>query len=145
MITLADITEENLGHCEALEWKSQKYVGGPLWVIAEAYVHRQNTTAYAICADGVIVGLVNVIWNKRGEYSFTDLFIADPYQNRGYGKQAVAAILDLFRARKEYPTVSIFVHDSNAVAIGLYRSCGFVVTGKAEWNEHFLVMRYRLS
>ena len=87
MITLVDITEENLGECEQLERKSQQYVGGPLWVIAEAYVHRDNTTAHAICVHNIVVGLVCLIWDLKGSYSFTDLFIADNYQGRGYAKQ----------------------------------------------------------
>lgn len=142
MIILKDVTEENLCDCDTLKRESTLYVGGPLWVIAEAYVHRDNTTAYAIYSEDTIVGLVCLIWDKGGEYSFTDLFIADNYQGLGYGKKAVLAIIDLFKKEGKHRTISIFVHDSNEKAIHIYKSCGFTLNGCASWDEHFLIMVY---
>lgn len=145
MITLVDITEENLGECEQLERKSQQYVGGPLWVIAEAYVHRDNTTAHAICVHNIVVGLVCLIWDLKGSYSFTDLFIADNYQGRGYAKQAVKTIIDTFQRQRKHDTISIFVHDTNEKAIHIYKTCGFIFDGYASWDHHFIIMKYSLA
>src|SRR5690554_1027440 len=105
MIVLKDITFENLSECESLERKDTRYVGSPLWVIAEAYLHRDNTTAHAIYIDNTIVGLVCLIWDKKSEYSFANLLIADNHQGLGYGKKAVKAIIDIFKKENNHQTI----------------------------------------
>lgn len=147
MIELREVVQENLNDCLALERKSNLYVGDAAVVLANAYVFRQYATAYAICEGDTMVGLVIVLDRPQEDdkyYSFTELFIADDFLGKGYGKGAVDAILCKFRADGLRDKVEIQVHCSNQIAKGIYEKCGFRKTGTAKWDEAFDVMQLEL-
>lgn len=117
-IHLREIVESNLGDCESLKRESNKYVGGPMWVIAQAYVHCYNSVAYGIYNEDTMIGMVILI-EFRNKYSFSDFFIAD-YQNQGYAKQAVDRIIEKFKIEKKISNITIYVHESNIVDLHIY-------------------------
>lgn len=146
MITLREVDAANFEEAVNLKRESILYVGSPEYVLAEAYIYRSDSTACAIYADDTPVGLVIV--RDRPEkgypYSFTDLIIADDHQRKGYGQAAVEAIMRMFREGRLRDEVEIQVHCQNEPALKIYRRCGFEETGRAMWNELFLVMRAKL-
>ena len=146
MISLREITVQNFNECISLERRSQKYVGSAADVIAEAYIYRQNSTAYGIYLEDEIIGLVILKERPSGSpYSFTDLFIADSYQNKGYGNAAVKLIIEKFQSEKSASYIEIQVHNTNQYAIRIYENNKFKVTGKAQWDNNFLVMQRNLN
>lgn len=147
MVILREVDQQNFEECCGLERQSSKFVGNTESVLAEAYIFRAHSTAYAIYNDDIVIGLVIILDRPRScdkYYSFTDLFIADNFLGNGYGKQAVQAILDKFRSEKKRDTVEIQVHQSNDIANGIYTNYGFNKIKAADWDEHFDVMQLEL-
>ena len=147
MVELREVTQDNFYDCIELERKSNRYVGNAESVLAEAYIFRDCSTAYAIYHGDKVVGLV-IIMDKPEEgsfYSFTDLFIADGFQGQHYGGYAVDAIIRKLEAEGKRDVIEIQVHNSNTIAKELYLKRGFVEVGNAKWDESFLVMQRRLE
>lgn len=147
MIALREVSRTNFDACVELERHSERFVGNAAYVLAEAYVHRRDSTAYVVCADNEAVGLV-ILRDRPDEgraYAFTSLFIADPHQGKGFGRAAVEAIIRKCRAERLSDRIEIFVHESNEKALRVYRNAGFVDTGRAAWDGVFLGLRYRLE
>ena len=143
MVELREVVQDNFYDCLALNRKSNLYVGDAAFVLAEAYLFRDFSTAYAICDGDTVVGLV--ILSDRPEeddtyYSFTDLIIADDFLGRGYGNQAVDAIIHKFMEEGQRDRIEIQVHNSNQIAKRIYEKHGFVRIGAADWNSDFDVM-----
>ncbi|MGI6239697.1 MAG: GNAT family N-acetyltransferase [Christensenellales bacterium] len=146
MISLQEIDQNNFQECIELERKSHKYVGDATYVLAEAYTYRHNSNAYGIYEDDTIIGLVILRDRPRNQdYSFTDLFIADPFQSRGFGKLAVEEIIKKFEKEGKADRVEIYVHNTNDTAIRLYMKVGFVEAGKAAWDEEFVRFYYQIQ
>lgn len=143
MIELLPIdSEEKLGHCESLRRKSTRYVGGAMWLIGQAYLHRDALDAYGVYNGSALVGLMLLF--ERTKYGIAEFFIGDKFQRRGYGAAAVRAAIARFEAEGKFPTVSVIVHGSNTPAIRLYETCGFTQAGGCDWDEKFKKMEYRL-
>ena len=146
MVTLKEVDLGNFCEIVSLQRDSILYVGGPEYVLAEAYIYRDDSTAYGIYSDDTAVGLV-ILCDRPAEgkpYAFTGIFIADNYQRQGCGQAAVEAIMQKFRSEHLRDEVVIQVHEENAPALKIYRRCGFEEVKRAEWNRKFLVMRAKL-
>ena len=144
MVELREVTQENFYDCIALNRASNLYVGDAEAVLAEAYIFRESSTAYAICDGEVTVGLVIIMdrpEEKNDSYSFTDLFIADNFQGKKYGNQAVEAIIRKFKEEKKRNRAELQVHNSNMTAKRIYEKHGFVKVGNAQWDESFEIMQ----
>ena len=143
MITLREVDQYNFNDCIDLKRESNLFVGNAEYVLANAYIYRNDSTAYAIYDDQTVVGLV--IIRDRPEqgsaYSFTELFIADDYQRKGLGQAAVEMIMHKFRKDKHSAVAEIQVHCTNGPAIKIYERCGFSEIKRAEWNNDFIVMQ----
>ncbi len=145
MVHLKAVTIDNYYDCLGLNREDTKYVGSACNVIAEAYIYRETSLAYAIYNDDDIIGLVILDEERKNQpYRFTDLFIADDYRNKGYGEKTVRAIIDHF-IRKNAKSIQIQVHNTNEVAIHIYQKCGFVFKEVASWNDAFWVMEMVLA
>ncbi len=141
-VTLQEVTQENFNACISLQRESNRFVGNAESVLAQAYIYRNDSLAYAICHHETIVGLVILLMSPAElcPYEFTELFIADDFQRQGFDKQAVEAILEKFRRERKSNLVRISVHESNEYAIKIYQQCGFVETKRSEWDNSFIVM-----
>ncbi|MBP3618410.1 MAG: GNAT family N-acetyltransferase [Lachnospiraceae bacterium] len=140
MITLQPVTRENYNECLALERAQFDFVGDATAVLANAYIYRDSSLAYAVCEEDTVIGMVLLDeTGKDGSYEFTDLFIADNYRNQGYGDKAVKAILSHF-SRKGATHVHMQVHKDNKAAIHVYKKNGFSIKGTSPWDENFIVM-----
>lgn len=148
MVELREVDQDNFYDCVALERKSNLYVGDAVFVLAQAYIFRQYSTAYAICDNDTIVGLVILLDRPEEDdkyYSFTELFVADDFLGKGYGNQAVEAIICKFKTEGLRDQVEIQVNHSNQIAKKIYEKHGFVKVGTAKWDEGFDVMRLELQ
>jgi len=122
------------------------YVGDAYSVLANAYIYRENSLAYAIYNDdNNVIGLV--ILDEKGKnqtYEFTDLFIADDYRNKGYGERTVKEIINHF-VRKNAKSFHMQVNKSNKVAIHIYEKSGFSIKNSSPWDSEFWIMEMALS
>lgn len=145
MIYLRMVTQNNYYECLELNREQKDFVGDACAVLADAYIYRETSLAYAIYNDEYIIGLV--ILDEEGKnqaYEFTDLFIADDYRNKGYGENAVKEIINHF-IRKDAKSIHMQVNKSNEVAIHIYRKCGFSIKETSPWDNDFWIMEITLA
>lgn len=146
MITLREVDRYNFDDCVNLKRESNLFVGSAEYVLANAYIYRSDSTAYAVYNDEIAVGLV-IICDRPEQgsaYSFTELFIADDWQRKGFGQAAVEAIMQKFQDEKRSDIAEIQVHCENEPAIKIYRRCGFSEIGRAKWSNDFIVMQAKI-
>lgn len=144
MVYLKPVTKDNYYDCLELRREETRFVGNACDVIADAYIYRDTSLAYAIYHEDDVIGLV--ILGEQGKdqtYEFTNLFIADDYRNKGFGEKAVQAIINHFVGKKA-KSIHLQVHKSNEVAIHVYQKCGFAIKGVSKWDDDFLVMEIAL-
>ena len=145
MIYLRTVTQNNYNECLELKREQKKYVGDASAVLADAYIYRETSLAYAIYNEDSVIGLV--ILDEEGNnglYEFTDLFIADDYRNKGYGEQVVKEIITHF-VGKNAKAIRMQVHKSNEVAIHIYQKCGFHIKETSPWDNDFWIMEMILA
>ena len=145
MITLQPVTMENYDDCLALKREKHDFVGDACAVLADAYIYRETSLAYAICRDEDVIGLVILSERAKNQsYEFTDLFIADDARGKGYGTNAVKAIIQHFTA-KGAKSIHMQVHKANAAALHVYHKCGFRVLKPCPWDDDFVIMELTLD
>ena len=145
MIRLLPVTEENFYECTELKREEWKFVGDAYAVLADAYLYRDTSLAYAIYLGEKVIGIVILDEKgKDGVYEFTDLFLDDDYKGKGYATEVIEAILNHFKA-KSAKSVRMQVNKDNVIAIHVYRKCGFEESESVPWNDDFLFMKKRLA
>ena len=145
MVHLKPVTQDNYYDCLQLKREETRFVGNACDVIADAYIYRETSLAYAIYHEEDIIGLV--ILGEQGKeqsYEFTNLFIADDYRNQGFGEKTVKAIIHHF-IEKNAKYIRLQVHKSNEVAVHIYQKCGFLIKGASKWDADFWVMEMVLT
>ena len=77
------------------------------------------------------------------EYSFSQFFIDQRYQGKGFGYEAAALILQSMKADGKYDKVSLCYVEGDTAAQKLYEKLGFRPTGEAEEDEIMMEMKLR--
>ena len=147
MINLQPITQENFYECRELKRENPYYVGDSEDVLAEGYIYKDCATVFGICNETDMIGLVMLANepNEDGRCDFTNLFIADDWQHKGYGKAATKAIIDYFRDMGNVKYIQIMVSRSNDIAITMYQNLGFRNYGICEWDEGFYILKFYIA
>ena len=101
MIHLEDITPDNWREELKVSKEQERYVSDAMKILARAYAFRnQRSYACIIYEEGEPIGMALYYdCDELQAYDFSQLFIDERYQGRGYGKMAAKLILD--RMRKE--------------------------------------------
>lgn len=139
-ITLTKIDESNFIECFNLKLGSgqDKFVSHPIRSLAQAYVYYSQCTPFGICDNGRMVGYVMVIYDYDEQtYNIWHMMIDASEQGKGYGRAALAAVLDYIRTCPfgDSDHVLLTCNRSNAAALHLYRSLGFTETGRDDEDE----------
>lgn len=144
MIKLQPITQKNFYECRNLKRDNPYYVGDSEDVLAEGYIYKDCSTVFGIYNENDMIGLVMLANepNEDGRCDFTNLFIADNWQHRGYGKAATKAILDYFRDMQNVQYIQIMVSRSNTIALSIYENLGFENLGICKWDDGFYTLRF---
>ncbi len=104
--------------------------------------HSFPLTAFS--ADGMVIGYICPML-VHDEGHILDVAVHGDYRGHGLGRLLVERVIEECRER-EADFVSLEVRTSNEAAIGLYRSLGFVETGRRkryyENGEDALVMEF---
>ncbi len=145
MVVLRSITKDNLD--EVLRLKVSKnqenFVSANSYSLSQAWVYKNTAFPFAIYADDVLVGFMMLgYYEEREQYTLWKFMIDEKYQNKGYGKQALALgiqyLIENFHVKSVYTGV-VF---GNTVAKKLYESLGFRETGVTD--ETCLEMKLQL-
>lgn len=132
MIQLIDIDPENWRSGLHVAPTQEHYVANSAVMLARAYAYRkQRSRAFLICADETPVGMGLYYDLPDMEcYDFSQLFIDERYQGKGYGKGAVKTVLDAMKADGTYHKVVLCYIEGNEAAKKLYESFGFAETDR---------------
>ena len=146
VIILREITRENWR--EALQLSvhpdQQRFVADyqPIVMIglAKAYVSPLGLTwlPYAIYDRHEMIGFVELALDvdSTDDYWMYHFFIDQRYQGQGYGKQALASLIE--HIERNYPecrSISLTVHPDNLPAQRLYTAAGFIRTSEEAFGE----------
>ena len=96
---------------------------------------------YLIYEDEMVIGIVKVILKENKVCEISSLYILAEYRNKGYGKQVVAYLRNVFRQEKIY----LWVLEENVKARRFYENNGFNLTGKTKEinrGEYFTQLQY---
>ena len=118
----------------------QKHMVAPnAYSIAEAHF-AQYAWFRAIYADEVPVGFIMLHDTAEEEpgYLIWRLMIGGPYQGMGFGRRAVALLIDYVRTRPGATELLTSCHLGEGSPEGFYLKVGFKHTGKMHGNEAVL-------
>jgi histidinol dehydrogenase len=143
-VTLRSITRDNCDAIGKLKVASTQssYIANNWASLAQVNYMGQAGSAYAIYADETPVGLT-LLWDSRIDPDEEDradqlyiwrIMIDEALQNRGYGKQAIALVIEKARAMG-VAQVSLSHMPGNHAAAAFYQRLGFVYTGQENDGE----------
>ncbi len=86
---------------------------------------------YAIVLADVVVGFIQISENPDPVYRSAgiDLFLDPSVQGNGYGREAVARMVQHLVTERGHHRITIDPSADNATAIACYRACGFQEVG----------------
>ena len=148
-ISLRPIDEGNYRECIELSVapEQERFVASNLQSLADAYVWRDGAEPYAVYADDEMVGFA-LLFPLVGDdptdpapadatpsgYILVRLMIDARFQGRGYGRDALDAIVETIRSRG-LSTIRLSIVPENQQALEFYRRNGFAETGDIQGGE----------
>ena len=143
MIHLIDVDETNWRIPLRVSPAQEPYVADRVVMLARAYAYRAaGSRAFLVCDDRTPVGMgLYYDCDALSAYVFSQFFIDERYQGRGYGRAATALVLDAMRQDGKYGKVVLCYVEGNEAAKRFYESFGFVET---EREEDEIAMELRL-
>ena len=144
MIHLEEITPDNWREELKVSKEQERYVSDAMKILARAYAFRnQRSYACIIYEEGEPIGMALYYdCDELQAYDFSQLFIDERYQGRGFGKEAAKLILDRMKRDGKYSEVVLCYIEGNKAAKEMYEKRGFYHTGEADEDE--IVMRRKL-
>lgn len=149
VISLRPIDTKNYRECIELSVapEQERFVASNRQSLADAYVWRDAAEPYAIYADDEMVGFA-MLFPLAGDvprhpvpadatlrgYVLVRLMIDARFQGRGYGRDALDAIVETVRGRG-LATIRLSVTPQNEQALEFYRRNGFAETGEIQGGE----------
>ncbi len=134
MVRLETVNEENWRIPLKVAESQKTYVANSAVILARAFAYRDSRSeAFIIFEDDTPVGMVMYYdWELHGAYDFSQLFIDERYQVKGYGKAATQLVLDRMKKDGKYQKVCLCYIEGNDAAKRLYESFGFFEVDKYE-------------
>ena len=151
MITFTDINKSNWEECIALSVlpEQKSFVASNVLSLAQSKIFP-GMIPLGFCVDGKQIGFAmysNEIpgsvepksaepGSKAPAVSWIIRFMIDSkHQKMGYGREALAKLIELLRGKYPQSVIILSVEPDNEVAIKLYKSFGFRPTGEVEEGE----------
>lgn len=127
MIKFEVIDETNWRTPLKVSEEQKTYVANSAVILARAYAFRNfRSHAFMICSDETPVGMVLYYDCPEMEsYNFSELFIDERYQGKGYGREATKAVLEILKNDGKYSKVDTCYIEGNEAVRKLYESFGF--------------------
>ena len=143
MVHLVDITPDNWRFKLQVSEAQKTYVAGSAVLLARAYAYREwRSRAFVICNDETPVGMgLYYDCPKWNAYDFSQFFIDERYQGKGYGKAAAKTVLEAMKQDGKYNKTVLCYIEGNEAARRLYESIGFV---EIDRDEDEIIMELKL-
>jgi diamine N-acetyltransferase len=151
-VILRDVTKENWQESVRLKLApgQESFVASNAYSLAESkfmptFVPQAVYTSAETDGAATMVGFVMYGFYPDGEPPFGQrhwifrLMIDREHQGRGYGRAALALVLDRLSANPDCPDVLIGHEPENTVAARLYAQLGFAPFATAPWGETILI------
>lgn len=110
------------------------YVASSTTILARAYAYRDSRSrALLIHEDETPIGMVLYHDDESlAAYIFSEIFIDEQFQGKGYGRVATRLVLDDMKKDGKYNKVILCYIEGNDAAQKLYESFGFVEVDRDE-------------
>ena len=120
------------------------YVANSAVMLARAYAYRdRRSRAFVIYDDETPVGMgMYHDCPELDAFDFSQLFIDERYQGKGYGKASTKLVLEAMQQDGKYSKVLLCYIEGNDAAKKLYESFGFIETDR---DENEIIMELELS
>ena len=136
-ISLRELTRDTWEECIDLDVAEHQrdFVSSNLVSLAEAQFYP-GTICRAVYSDEVMVGFVmygpdmEYAPEEQGAYAFVRLMIDRKYQRKGYGRAAIAAVIEAIRNITDSRVLYTSYVPENTQAGQLYAAIGFHPTGR---------------
>ena len=137
MIHLETITPDNWRFPLSVRDDQKEYVANPAVILARAYAYRDiGSQAYIIYNDETPIGMAMYYPCEELEaYEFSQFFIDQRYQGKGYGQKAAELILEKMKEDGKYNKVVLCYIEGDDAAKNLYEKLGFYHNGEVEEDE----------
>lgn len=142
-LSLAPVTRENYRAVCRLptEPGDERFVASNMYSLVQA-AYEVDFEPSAIVANGELVGFVMCDRDpKTDEQWICRLMIAAGRRGHGYGRAAMQAVVDRYRARGSDGLFVSFVPENRA-AENIYASMGFSDTGRMEDGERVFFLKF---
>ena len=134
MVHLVDIDGGNWRIPLKVSKAQEAYVANSTTILARAYAYRDSRSrAFLIYEDETPIGMV--LYHDEESlkaYIFSEMFIDERFQGKGYGRVATRLVLDNMKKDGKYNKVILCYIEGNDAAQKLYESFGFVETDRDE-------------
>lgn len=98
----------------------------------------------AIYDDEQLIGFAMYgLWKEEGSHGrvWLDRYLIDyRYQGKGYGRQALKALIDLIFTIYKCEEIYLSVYEDNIAALSLYKSVGFVFNGEKDIHGELVMV-----
>jgi len=152
-IILQSVTAENWRALIKLKVKEDQtgFVASNLYSIAESQFGFEEEGHWDFYPFGAYVGddpvgFVMYCFNfdhSRFQAFVVRLMVDEKFQGKGYGREIMLQVIDVFRANEKIKNVGISYEPHNETARKLYASLGFVETGEIMDGEMLAVLNLR--
>ena len=143
MIHFVDIDSDNWRIPLKVSKEQELYVANRTTILARAYAYRNaRSCAFLIYDDATPIGMV--LYHDEvslNAYVFSELFIDEQFQGKGYGRAATKLVLDNMKKDGKYNKVILCYIEGNDAAKRLYEGFGFVETDR---DEAEIIMELKL-
>ena len=134
MIHLTTIDETNWADMRALSVREDQrpFLDSAVGILARGYAYRAcRARVFGIAAGDTLVGsaMVRDLDEEPACYDLQQFFIDRRYQCRGYGSEALRAILARLSSERKYGCAEVCVRRDDACALHVYEKAGFRDTG----------------
>ena len=136
-ISLRPVTRDNFHDVVELKVREDQktFVAPNVYSIAESKYYPWMTPE-AIYAGETLVGFTMTGYSEKDAAVWIiRLMIADGFQGKGYGREAMRQIIANLSARPDCDRILISYEPENRVAKMLYASLGFAPTGEIRYGE----------
>ena len=134
MVHLVDIDARNWRIPLNVSKEQELYVANSTTILARAYAYRNSRSrAFLIHEDETPIGMVLYHDDESLDaYIFSEMFIDEKFQGKGYGRVATQLVLDDIKKDGKYNKVILCYIEGNDAAQKLYESFGFVEIDRDE-------------
>ncbi|MCE7793787.1 GNAT family N-acetyltransferase [Salipaludibacillus sp. CUR1] len=146
-ISIQELTVKNMYKCLELKLAEDQVdrIAPNVYSIAESKVNP-NFTPCAIHLDEEVIGFVMTEYDpneiESRKYWIPRFMIDISYQRKGYGKEAMLQVIDMFKENDDCLYIGLSTEPDNYSALRFYESLGYVNTGELlEESEVILLLK----